>query len=194
MANSNNEGDNGSYEGNSSLSVVAGPTVPPADSVALERGGTPRSKGVDEQISTGLQQDQSVPANFASKKTAFIQPSEIFQTPMKEMVELHHQGAKETMRAERGIPFNEHIMAEELPTHFRAPSHLPTYDGTTDPIEHIHNETLRTYVQRFNTTTLEVPTTHLEVLVSVLAKGLLGGPLVESLAKKPTVDFLAVLA
>ncbi|KAL0448594.1 UNVERIFIED_CONTAM: hypothetical protein Slati_1415800 [Sesamum latifolium] len=31
MANFNNGGDNGSYEGNSSLPAAAGPTVPPAD-------------------------------------------------------------------------------------------------------------------------------------------------------------------
>ncbi|KAK4411860.1 hypothetical protein Sango_0259000 [Sesamum angolense] len=41
------------------------------------------------------------------------------------------------MSIERGIPFNEHIMEEELPAHFRAPFHLPAYDGTTDPAEHI---------------------------------------------------------
>ncbi|KAL0423319.1 UNVERIFIED_CONTAM: hypothetical protein Sradi_0866700 [Sesamum radiatum] len=41
------------------------------------------------------------------------------------------------MSIERGIPINEHIMAEELPAHFRAPFHLPAYDGTTDPAEHI---------------------------------------------------------
>ncbi|KAL0391537.1 UNVERIFIED_CONTAM: hypothetical protein Slati_4538800 [Sesamum latifolium] len=29
MANIDNRGDNGSYEGNSSLPVVAGPTIPP---------------------------------------------------------------------------------------------------------------------------------------------------------------------
>ncbi|KAL0444289.1 UNVERIFIED_CONTAM: hypothetical protein Slati_2151600 [Sesamum latifolium] len=53
------------------------------------------------------------------------------------MVELYQQVAKETMPAECVIPFNEHIMMEELLAHFRAPSHLPSYNGTTDPAEHI---------------------------------------------------------
>ncbi|KAL0301675.1 UNVERIFIED_CONTAM: hypothetical protein Sradi_6444300 [Sesamum radiatum] len=42
------------------------------------------------------------------------------------------------MPAERGIAFSKHIMTEELPAHFPAPSHLLAYDGTTDPVEHIH--------------------------------------------------------
>ncbi|KAL0415863.1 UNVERIFIED_CONTAM: hypothetical protein Slati_3418200 [Sesamum latifolium] len=54
------------------------------------------------------------------------------------MVELRQQVAKETLPTKHGIPFSEHIMMEELPAHFRAPSHLPAYDGTTDPAEHIY--------------------------------------------------------
>ncbi|KAL0448593.1 UNVERIFIED_CONTAM: hypothetical protein Slati_1415700 [Sesamum latifolium] len=56
------------------------------------------------------------------------------------------------------------------------------------------NETLRAYVQRFNTTILDVLTIHQEVLVSAFTQGLRGGPLFESLAKKPTTNFLDVLA
>ncbi|KAL0406265.1 UNVERIFIED_CONTAM: hypothetical protein Slati_3940400 [Sesamum latifolium] len=184
------------------------------------------------------------------------------------MVELRQQVTRETLPTERCAPFSEQIMIEELPVHFRAPAHLPVYDGSTDPAEHIHKienaallhryidsikcriflstltssaqqwfdqllggsvrsfaefnslfqhqfassrtykkstinlfgikqeekETLRTYVQRFNTAVLEVPTPHQEVLVSALIQGLRGGPLFESLVKRPAIDFLDVLA
>ncbi|KAL0440604.1 UNVERIFIED_CONTAM: hypothetical protein Slati_2543400 [Sesamum latifolium] len=53
------------------------------------------------------------------------------------MVELRHQVTKETVPVERGIPFSKHIMTDELPAHFQAPSHLQAYDGTTDTAEHI---------------------------------------------------------
>ncbi|KAL0413125.1 UNVERIFIED_CONTAM: hypothetical protein Sradi_1514200 [Sesamum radiatum] len=56
------------------------------------------------------------------------------------------------------------------------------------------NETLKAYVQRFNTAILEVLATHQEVLVSAFTQRLRGGPLFESLAKKPITDFLHVLA
>ncbi|KAL0385955.1 UNVERIFIED_CONTAM: hypothetical protein Sradi_2989800 [Sesamum radiatum] len=55
-------------------------------------------------------------------------------------------------------------------------------------------ETLRAYVQRFNTVILEVPAPHQEVLISAFTQGLRGGPLFDSLAKRPAVDFLDVLA
>ncbi|KAK4397419.1 hypothetical protein Sango_1578500 [Sesamum angolense] len=100
---------------------------------------------------------------------------------------------------------------------FEAPSHLLAYDGTTDPTEHIlkfenaallhrkstislfginleEKETLRAYVQCFNTVILEVPTAHHEVLVSALTQGLCEGLLFKSLHKKPAADFLDVLA
>ncbi|KAL0415843.1 UNVERIFIED_CONTAM: hypothetical protein Slati_3416200 [Sesamum latifolium] len=115
------------------------------------------------------------------------------------MVELHQQVAKETLPAERGIPFSKHIITEELPANFPAPLHLPAYDSTTDPTEHIlfsgsNRKTLRAYVQHFNTTILEVPTAHQEVLFSAFTQGLCGGPLLESLAMKSVVDILDVLA
>ncbi|KAL0326475.1 UNVERIFIED_CONTAM: hypothetical protein Sangu_1725500 [Sesamum angustifolium] len=53
------------------------------------------------------------------------------------MVQLRHQVKKETMPAECGIPFNEHIRMEELPADFQAPSHLSAYNGSTNPAEHI---------------------------------------------------------
>ncbi|KAL0451238.1 UNVERIFIED_CONTAM: hypothetical protein Slati_1101900 [Sesamum latifolium] len=135
MANSDNGGDNGSYEGNSSLPAAAGPTVLPADPAAvatniptpaldqidgpavlnplfceqlrefivetinlilygsqasgvgpssqLERGGTPASQGMDEQVPTGLQQDQSTPADFPCKEAAGRQPHDIWQSLKK---------------------------------------------------------------------------------------------------------------
>ncbi|KAK4394093.1 hypothetical protein Sango_1880100 [Sesamum angolense] len=123
------------------------------------------------------------------------------------------------MPTEWGIPFTEHIMVEELPAHFWAPSYLLTYDGTSDSAEHIRKfnnatllhsknyrkstisifgvigreETLRAYIHHFNIAILEVPIAHLEVLVNAFAQGRHGGPLFESLAKKPTTEFFDVL-
>ncbi|KAL0288365.1 UNVERIFIED_CONTAM: hypothetical protein Sangu_2660700 [Sesamum angustifolium] len=59
-------------------------------------------------------------------------------------------------------------------------------------IKQEEKETLRAYVQYFNATILEIPTAHQEVIVSAFT--LHGGPLIESLAKKPAIDFLDVLA
>ncbi|KAL0325378.1 UNVERIFIED_CONTAM: hypothetical protein Sradi_5107100 [Sesamum radiatum] len=136
-------------------------------------------------------------------------------------MELHQQMIKETMPTERGIPFSEDIMEEKLLVHFQTPSYLPTYDGTTNLFEHIQlsflfqhqftwskkykklaislfgvkqeEETLKAYVQHFNTAILEVSTYQQEVLVSVFTKGLCGGPLLKSRAKKPNTNFLDVL-
>ncbi|KAL0395402.1 UNVERIFIED_CONTAM: hypothetical protein Slati_4506400 [Sesamum latifolium] len=121
------------------------------------------------------------------------------------MVELRQQVAKETLLAERGIPFSGHIMTDELPAYFLAPSHLRAYNAPVSKkyrnsaisffgIKQEEKETLRTYVQRFNTAILEVITAHQEVLVSAFTQGLQGGTLFESLAKKPAIDVLDVLA
>ncbi|KAL0454828.1 UNVERIFIED_CONTAM: hypothetical protein Slati_0822000 [Sesamum latifolium] len=138
------------------------------------------------------------------------------------MVELHQQVTKETMPTKCSIPFSDYIMVEELPAHFRAPSHLPTYDSAFHPAEHIQfsslfqhqfassekyqksiiclfrvkqedNETLRGYVQCFNTTIFEVPTAHQEVLVSKFTQGLRRGSFFKCLAKIPAINFLDVL-
>ncbi|KAL0434852.1 UNVERIFIED_CONTAM: hypothetical protein Sradi_0193100 [Sesamum radiatum] len=37
---------------------------------------------------------------------------------------------------QQGVPFNEEIMADELPLNWKEPS-LQEYDGTTDPQEHL---------------------------------------------------------
>ncbi|KAL0436796.1 UNVERIFIED_CONTAM: hypothetical protein Sradi_0387500 [Sesamum radiatum] len=37
-----------------------------------------------------------------------------------------------------GIPFSEEVITDELSTHFRTPSHLPTYNGTNNPLEHLN--------------------------------------------------------
>ncbi|KAL2235263.1 UNVERIFIED_CONTAM: hypothetical protein Sindi_1258500 [Sesamum indicum] len=84
------------------------------------------------------------------------------------------------MPIERGISFNKDIVAEELPAQFRAPSLLPTYDNTIDPVEHIP--------------ILDVLAAHQEVLVSVFTQGLHGDSLFGSLAKKLTNEFLRMLA
>ncbi|KAL0403980.1 UNVERIFIED_CONTAM: hypothetical protein Sradi_2038800 [Sesamum radiatum] len=210
MVNSDNRGDNESYKGNSSLPVVAGPAVPPTDPAT----------GVGNASAPDLIVRQII------MKTS-IRPSAVLklaeQDPLPSWREEEHQEVKvtkDTMLVECGIPFNEHIITKELPTHFRASSHLPTYDGTTDPTEHIRkfkhatllhskkykksaispfeikqeeNETLKAYIQCFNTATLEVPAPHQEVLVNTFTQELRGGPLFEYLAKKPTTNFLDVL-
>ncbi|KAL0444520.1 UNVERIFIED_CONTAM: hypothetical protein Slati_2174700 [Sesamum latifolium] len=236
-------------------------------SYQMERGGTPTIQGVDEQVPIGLQQDRSIPADFVGKEAARHQPPDLWQSMKKEMVELHQQVAKETLPAERAIPFSEHIMIEEFPAHFRAPSHLPAYDGTTDSAGHIRKfdnaallhmytdsnkccvilTTLTSSAQqwfdqlpvgsvksfaefsslfqhqfasskKYRKSTISlfgikherkkledlcptlqhsylgVPTRHQKVLVNAFPQGLRGGPLFESLAKKPAVDFLDVLA
>ncbi|XP_012833285.1 PREDICTED: uncharacterized protein LOC105954155 [Erythranthe guttata] len=51
------------------------------------------------------------------------------------------------------------------------------------------NEPLRSYVQRFNSATLEVPATSEEVLINALAQGLRMGEFFDSLSKKAPVSF-----
>ncbi|KAL0455923.1 UNVERIFIED_CONTAM: hypothetical protein Slati_0931500 [Sesamum latifolium] len=56
------------------------------------------------------------------------------------------------------------------------------------------NETLKEYLQRFNTAALEVPSATQEVKASVFSQGLLDGDFFKSLAKKPVSKFNALLA
>ncbi|KAL0301498.1 UNVERIFIED_CONTAM: hypothetical protein Sradi_6426600 [Sesamum radiatum] len=51
------------------------------------------------------------------------------------MVELCQQVTKETMPISVVFP-SASTTVEELPVHFRAPLHLPAYDGTTHSIEY----------------------------------------------------------
>ncbi|KAL0405319.1 UNVERIFIED_CONTAM: hypothetical protein Slati_3845800, partial [Sesamum latifolium] len=185
-----------------------------------KRGGTQQLR-IDEQASPELQQDRPLPTDFRVKETVGHPPPDIWQSLKREIVELRPQVTKETLSTKRGVPFSEQIMTEELPIDFRTPAHSPAYEGSTDSAEHIRKfenaamlhsrkykkstislfgikqeekETLRTYIQRFNTAVLEVPTPHQEVLVSSFTQGHRGGPLFESLAKRAAIDFLDVLA
>ncbi|KAL0434577.1 UNVERIFIED_CONTAM: hypothetical protein Slati_2792000 [Sesamum latifolium] len=153
MANSNNEADQGSYGGNSSLPPASSPGISPAD---------PALGGI----------------RVAGPNTV----------------------AKKTLPTEHGIPFSENIMMEELPAHFRSPSHLPAYDGTTDPVEHIHKFENAALLHRYTdgikcrvflTTLTNSAQQWFDQLPD--GSGLCGGPLFESLAKKPAVDYLDVL-
>ncbi|KAL0306932.1 UNVERIFIED_CONTAM: hypothetical protein Sradi_6110500 [Sesamum radiatum] len=103
----------------------------------LERGGTQGSQGIDEQILVGLQQSQSTHADSVGKETVTLQPPEICQSLRKEMMELHQQVTEDPMHIKHGIPFSQDIMIEELPAQFWLPSHLPTYDCTTNPAKRI---------------------------------------------------------
>ncbi|KAL0434469.1 UNVERIFIED_CONTAM: hypothetical protein Slati_2781200 [Sesamum latifolium] len=222
MANLDNGGNNGSYEGNSSLPSAAGPFIPPADPSSKVANAPIPDLTLGGAYAPAPALDQTIGPTamipLFCKEASTLQPLEIWQSLRKEMVELRHQVTKETIPIERGIPFNEHIMVEELPARFRAPSHVSAYNGTTNPAKHIQfsslfqhlfasskkyqksainlfrikqeeKETLRDNIQHFNTTILKVPTTHQEVLVSAFTQELCRGPLLESLAKKPATDF-----
>ncbi|KAL0447535.1 UNVERIFIED_CONTAM: hypothetical protein Slati_1881400 [Sesamum latifolium] len=56
------------------------------------------------------------------------------------------------------------------------------------------NEPLKEYLQRFNTTALEVPSATQEVKASAFSQGLLDGDFFKSLAKKHVSKFDALLA
>ncbi|KAL0409359.1 UNVERIFIED_CONTAM: hypothetical protein Sradi_1870300 [Sesamum radiatum] len=56
------------------------------------------------------------------------------------------------------------------------------------------NESLKEYLQRFNTAALEVPIATQEVKASAFSQGLLDGDFFKSLAKKPVSKFDALLA
>ncbi|KAL0447515.1 UNVERIFIED_CONTAM: hypothetical protein Slati_1879400 [Sesamum latifolium] len=201
----------------------------------LERGGTPTSQGMDEQVPAGLQQDRSNHVDFLCKEAAGRQPPDIWKSLKKKMVELRQQVAKETLPTERaeyirkfenaallhrytdGIKCRVFLTAltnsaqqwfNQLPAEsvrsFTEFSSLFQHQFASNKkyqksvislfgVRQEDNETLRVYVQRFNTTILKVPTAHQEVLISAFTQGLYGGPLFESLAKKPAFNYLDVL-
>ncbi|KAL0411423.1 UNVERIFIED_CONTAM: hypothetical protein Slati_3732000 [Sesamum latifolium] len=119
------------------LAVRRSQTSGMGPSSQAERGGTPASHGTGEPTQ-GNQQDTSL-LEFGIKETAGQTPTHTLQSLEREVMKLRQQVNKEILPTERGVPFGEHIMAEELPTHFRAPTHLPMYDGSADPAEHICN-------------------------------------------------------
>ncbi|XP_012848582.1 PREDICTED: uncharacterized protein LOC105968491 [Erythranthe guttata] len=102
-----------------------------------------------------------------------------------------------------GTPFTARLQYGELPATYRPVTY--EYTGTTDPWEHLSrfvtsaslhkltdgrdSEPLRSYVQRFNAATLEVPVTSEEVLINALAQGLQMGEFFDSLSKKAPVSF-----
>ncbi|KAL0440387.1 UNVERIFIED_CONTAM: hypothetical protein Slati_2521700 [Sesamum latifolium] len=119
-----------------------------------------------------------------------------------------------------GIPFTDEVMADELPVNCRTPT-IAEYDGTTDPQEHLSRfentallhrrkhrktelslfsirqkkgESLKDYLQRFNTAALEVPSATQEVKASAFEQGLMDGDFFKSLAKKPATKFDILVA
>ncbi|KAL0404606.1 UNVERIFIED_CONTAM: hypothetical protein Sradi_2101400 [Sesamum radiatum] len=112
-------------------------------------------------------------------------------------------------------------MTDELLADCRTPA-IVEYDGTTDPLEHLSrfgnavllhssqklrktklslfarqqkdNEPLKEYLQRFNTTALEVPFATQEVKTSAFSQWLLDGDFFQSLIKKPVFKFNVLLA
>ncbi|KAL2231191.1 UNVERIFIED_CONTAM: hypothetical protein Sindi_1713500 [Sesamum indicum] len=161
MTNSNNGGNNGSYKGNSSLTSTVRPTTPPTNPTFGAANVPIPNLAFEANAPTFDQTVRPIVMNplFYEQLCQFImepstQPSVILklgeQDPFPNWREAGHQEVKatrhpdvnalvkkETMPAEHGIPFSEHIMVEELPTHFQAPSHLPTYDGKTYPTKQI---------------------------------------------------------
>ncbi|KAL0451795.1 UNVERIFIED_CONTAM: hypothetical protein Slati_1157600 [Sesamum latifolium] len=61
-------------------------------------------------------------------------------------------------------------------------------------IQQKEGESLKDYLQRFNTAALEVPSATQEVKASTFAQGLMDGDFFKSLAKKPTTKFDVLLA
>ncbi|KAK4382092.1 hypothetical protein Sango_2906700 [Sesamum angolense] len=86
------------------------------------------------------------------------------------------------------------------------PSHARTLRGATGNRKHRktelsffakrqkEGETLKQYLQRFNTVTLEVLSATQEAKASVFAQGLLDGDFFKSLSKKPTTKYDTFLA
>ncbi|KAL0456804.1 UNVERIFIED_CONTAM: hypothetical protein Slati_1019600 [Sesamum latifolium] len=69
---------------------------------------------------------------------------------MKRMMEVRQEVRSEVPLLEHGIPFNVDIIAEELIAHFRLPSHLPAYNGSTNPAKHIHEFENAALLHRYN--------------------------------------------
>ncbi|KAL0416071.1 UNVERIFIED_CONTAM: hypothetical protein Slati_3439000, partial [Sesamum latifolium] len=103
-----------------------------------ERSGTPSEQETNEQVPANLQHDGPILAEPTDKEVVPLRLPESWYSIMKRMIEFRQGVRREVPLMGRGIPFSADIIDEELPTHFRAPSHLPTYSGTTDPTEHIH--------------------------------------------------------
>ncbi|KAL0427278.1 UNVERIFIED_CONTAM: hypothetical protein Slati_2902600 [Sesamum latifolium] len=101
-----------------------------------ERGGTPTSQCTGEQAPWTLAR-YSPFYGFQSQRDNMTPSLNVWQSLEREVMKLRQQVTRDTLPTERGVPFSEHIMAEELPAHFRAPAHLLIYDGSTDPAEHI---------------------------------------------------------
>ncbi|KAL0433747.1 UNVERIFIED_CONTAM: hypothetical protein Slati_2709000 [Sesamum latifolium] len=117
----------------------------------------------------------------------------------KRLQDVQHQVMGAPAEEQAGIPFTEEVMADELPVSCRTPA-IAEYDGTTDPQEHLSRfenkkgESLKEYLQRFNTVALDVPSATQEVKASAFAQGLTDGDFFKSLAKKPATKFDVLLA
>ncbi|KAL2232442.1 UNVERIFIED_CONTAM: hypothetical protein Sindi_1424200 [Sesamum indicum] len=146
------------YEGkNSSLPVVAGPTIPPADPTAVatyilatdptSRTSAPTLDQIVEPAAMNLLSCEqlhqfimeTVNSTLCGSQASGAGPSSQLEragTPGS-----HGDGGVSPpsgyVLAERDIPFSEHIMVEELPAHYQAPPHLPACDGTPNLAKHI---------------------------------------------------------
>ncbi|KAL0458404.1 UNVERIFIED_CONTAM: hypothetical protein Slati_0467600 [Sesamum latifolium] len=177
MANSNNEADQGSYGGNSSLPPASGPGISSADPSLGDIGvsGPDTVLGADTPIpipapgqtgglavlnpllceqlrqfimdtinsairgsqTSGIGPSSQIEkgGTLASQGTGEQAPSDSSKiSPFLRISESKRQ--LDTLPRTPGSPC-EQIMTKELPAHFRAPAHLPMYDGSIDPAEHI---------------------------------------------------------
>ncbi|KAL0446396.1 UNVERIFIED_CONTAM: hypothetical protein Slati_1767500 [Sesamum latifolium] len=133
----------------------------------------------------------------------------------KQIDELKRRG--EIVEQNRNSPFSNKILTEVVDPSFRMLD-LPKYDGTKDRQEHIaafelkftfhfaskrkqkrsatylfnirqkEDESLKSFIGRFNNETLEVQDLRIDMMVSILIHGLRKGPLASALARDPPED------
>ncbi|KAL0443977.1 UNVERIFIED_CONTAM: hypothetical protein Slati_2120400, partial [Sesamum latifolium] len=135
----------------------------------------------------------------------------------KGLQDVQHQVMEAPTEEQAGIPFTEDVMADELPVNCRTPA-IAECDGSFREFRSLfphqfasnrkhrktelslfsirqkEGESLKDYLQRFNTAALEVPSATQEVKASTFAQGLMDGDFFKSLAKKPTIEFDVLLA
>ncbi|KAL2244225.1 UNVERIFIED_CONTAM: hypothetical protein Sindi_0540500 [Sesamum indicum] len=116
----------------------------------------------------------------------------------KGLQDVQHQIAGDPGEEQQGVPFTDTVIANELPANCRTPAIAKLRNNglklSLFAVRQRNNKPLREYLQRFNTTALEVPSTTQEVKVSAFSQGLLDGDFFNSLARNPASKFDALLA
>ncbi|GAU42470.1 hypothetical protein TSUD_100820 [Trifolium subterraneum] len=103
-------------------------------------------------------------------------------------------------------PLHQSLWDSKVPENFKSPQ-LPTFDGKTDPVEHLmvvtatslftirqnYAETLREYLTRFSEATITVSNPNQEMFVATFHNGLKARHFNESLAQKPATSMQEVV-